>query len=111
MKLTTGNLFTDPTINKQSPESFESIFFTDDFLIERIVTNSTFKTPGIWYDQEKDEWVVLLQGKAELEFENEKVHNLIAGSYIIIPAHKKHRLKDVSSNPNCVWLAIHGYFK
>ncbi len=75
--------------------------------IERIVSNGQHSPQGFWYDQAKDEWVILLTGKAELEFED-SVINLQAGDYIFIPAHHKHRVNSTSSNPNCIWLAIHG---
>ncbi len=57
-----GNIFSDPLVNKNAPESFESLVVTDDLLVERIVTGETFTTPGQWYDQDKDEWVVLITG-------------------------------------------------
>ena len=106
-----GNIFSDPLVNKNTPESFELLVATDDLLIERIVTGETFTTPGQWYDQDKDEWVVLMQGRAELEFEDNEVIGLNRGDYIFIPAHKRHRVKEVSKSPHCIWLAIHGNLK
>jgi cupin 2 domain-containing protein len=111
MQPSTGNIFSDPLVNKSIPESFESLVITDDLLVERIVTGETFTTPGQWYDQDKDEWVVLMQGQAEMEFEDNEVLGLNRGDYIFIPAHKRHRVKAVSKSPNCIWLAIHGNLK
>ncbi|MGA1199705.1 MAG: cupin, partial [Candidatus Latescibacterota bacterium] len=28
--------------------------------------------------------------------------------HILIPAHKKHRVTHTSTDPPCIWLAIHG---
>ena len=63
--------------------------------------------PGDWYDQNTDEWVLLLQGETKLEFEDNEIKEMKAGDYIFIPAHKKHRIKHSSIEPKCIWLAIH----
>lgn len=105
------NLITDPVSDKTDGESFEQIVSGENITIERIVTNDSFETPGIWYDQDKDEFVVLLQGKAELEFENHEILALNQGDSLMIPAHQVHRVRQVSTSPNCIWLAIHANFK
>jgi cupin 2 domain-containing protein len=111
MYISSGNLLSNPPVSRHIPESFEPILVNDSVMVERIVTNGSFITPGPWYDQEKDEWVVLLKGNAELEFENDKALMLKTGDYVFIPAYKRHRVAAVSKNPRCVWLAIHGDFK
>lgn len=111
MNLLKRNLITDPASDKTGGESFEQIISGENITIERIVTNESFETPGIWYDQDKDELVVLLQGKAVLEFENHEIITLNEGDSLIIAAHKVHRVLKVSTTPNCIWLAIHGNFK
>ncbi len=55
-----------------------------------------------WQDQEKAEWVCLLEGKAELEFEDGK-KKLKKGDSILILPHEKHR---VSKTTKCVWLCV-----
>ena len=111
MEIQRGNIFSIPSEGESQPEYFQSIVETPEFLIERIITTDQFKAPGQWYDQEKDEWVVLIRGEAELEFEDGSVINLLQGDFVLINAHHKHRLKQVSTFPNCVWLAIHGNLK
>ncbi len=111
MNLLKGNLLNDPATNKFDGESFEPIVKGENISIERIVTNESIKAPGPWYDQDKDELVVLIQGKAELEFENQELIELNQGDYFLIPAHKVHRVWSVSKSPNCIWLAIHANFK
>ncbi len=106
-----GNLITEFPVNAALPESFEILLQTKEILIERIVTNESFIAPGPWYDQEKDEWVVLLQGKAEIEFEGNETLTLLEGDFLLIPAHKRHRVLSVSKTPPCIWLAIHGKLK
>lgn len=62
--------------------------------------------PGEWYDQERDEWVILLRGTAELRARDNRIE-LNQGDYLYIPAHQKHRVEYTSSDPACIWLAIH----
>ncbi|MEZ5197619.1 MAG: cupin domain-containing protein [Bacteroidales bacterium] len=107
----TNNLFNLDPIQSSGQEVFESILKTRDLTIERIVTSKPYDNPGDWYDQENDEWVLLIQGEASLEFSNNEVITLIPGDYILIPAHKKHRVKRSSEEPKCIWLAIHGKLK
>ncbi len=38
--------------------------------IERIVSHRHASPPGFWYDQTADEWVMLAQGSAVLEFDD-----------------------------------------
>ena len=78
--------------------------------IERIVSTGHSTPEGEWYDQEKDEWVILLQGTARILFENDNIINLKSGDYILIKAHNRHRVEYTSTTPQCVWLAIHGIF-
>lgn len=57
------------------------------------------------YDQPHDEWVVVLDGAAVVEVEDERVA-LGTGDWILLPAHVPHRLVD--AEPGTRWLAIHG---
>lgn len=111
MKIQRGNIFSIPSADEESCEYFQPLVETKELLIERIITTDRFKAPGQWYDQEKDEWVVLIGGEAELEFEDGKVIKLVKGDYILINAHHKHRVKQASKHTNCIWLAIHGNLK
>jgi len=105
------NIFEIDDILTQESEVFESILVKEDLKIERIVTLKPYDKPGEWYDQEKDEWVLLLQGNAALEFEGQEIIELKAGDYIFIPSRKKHRIKHSSSHTKCIWMAIHGNLK
>jgi cupin 2 domain-containing protein len=51
---------------------------------------------------------VLLQGNATLIFEEEQQEiSMEKGSYLFIPAHKKHKVTFTSKQPPCIWLAIY----
>jgi cupin 2 domain-containing protein len=88
-------------------ELFESIVSANNILIERIVSTGQITPPGEWYDQEQDEWVILLQGEAALSYADGYRLKLTVGDYVLIPAHQKHRVDYTSSNPPCIWLAVH----
>jgi cupin 2 domain-containing protein len=76
-------------------------------LIERIISTGQATPPGQWLDQDTAEWVILLQGQAELAFEESEAVSLSPGDYLFIPPHQKHRVEATSVNPPCIWLAIH----
>ncbi|MBW6507914.1 MAG: cupin domain-containing protein [Desulfuromonadales bacterium] len=74
---------------------------------ERIVSRGHASPPGFWYDQQQHEFVLLLQGKAELELLDPEEHLCLqAGDYLLIPAQRKHRVVRTSSDEDCIWLAV-----
>ena len=81
---------------------------SDDIRIERIVSTGQTTPEGQWYDQDEDEWVVLVQGEAVLEYENGERLNLSAGDHVLLPAHCRHRVAYTSPQPPCIWLAVFG---
>ena len=74
--------------------------------IERIVSEGHVSPVDFWYDQSESEWVIVLQGYAELEFMNHGRIELSCGDWVMIPAHDKHRVTYTSANPKCIWLAV-----
>jgi cupin 2 domain-containing protein len=76
-------------------------------LVERIVSAGQATPPGEWLEQERDEWVALLQGEAELGFADGSGVALGPGDSILIPARTEHRVERTSSHPPCIWLAVH----
>jgi cupin 2 domain-containing protein len=90
-----------------SGEFFEELASKNGIKIERIVSYGDVTTESQWYDQESDEWVILLKGEAVLSFEDEDDVRLKAGDYINIPAHKKHRVSWTMPEKESVWLAVH----
>jgi len=102
--MTTGNLFQHiPT--DLPDEVAETLSASGHARIERIVSRGHCSPPGFWYDQEEDEWVLVLQGGAELEFEGRTVH-LGPGDYLDIPAHVKHRVAWTKPDEPTLWLAV-----
>ena len=56
------------------------------------------------YDQDHDEWAVVLSGAAVLEVAGERV-DLAGGDWVLLPAHVPHRLVEV--RPGTSWLTVH----
>ena len=73
--------------------------------IERIVSQGHSSPEGFWYDQDENEFVLLVQGEARLQFEDEMVE-MKAGDWINIPAHRKHRVDWTTPDQKSVWLAV-----
>ncbi len=96
------NIF-DYTIPKEG-EVFKNLFENKDIKITQIVSSSNLDTKE--YNQEYDEFVILLRGKATLEI-NKNIIDLKDGDYLHIPAHTKHKVLKTSNG--ALWLAI--YFK
>ena len=86
-------------------ELFENIVSTKNIKIERIISKGHTSPSYGWYDQEENEWVILLEGEASIEFEDKTIH-LKKGDYINIPSHQKHKVIKTSKNPPAIWLAI-----
>ncbi|MEZ5082657.1 MAG: cupin domain-containing protein [Bacteroidales bacterium] len=101
------NIFDIKNIRSKEQEVFESIIDTKNILVERIVTLNHYDKPGKWYDQETDEWVLLLKGNAIIEIKDEEIITLNEGDYCFLPAHKIHRVKQTSEKSPCIWLAVH----
>ena len=104
----TKNLFQCPDDLPREDEFFDELLTGDDVRVERIVSHGHRTPEGEWYDQEQDEWVVLLQGESTLAWADGSTTDLEAGDAVYIPAHKKHRVASTTDDPPCVWLAVHG---
>lgn len=89
-------------------ELFETLLDHKTLRIERIVSTGHHNAPDEWYDQDQDEWVLLLQGRARLEFSRPPSSRwLDPGDYLLIPAHVRHRVAFTQQRPATVWLAVH----
>lgn len=89
-------------------EVFETLLEKSVFKIERIISTGQSTPEGKWYDQCRDEWIILLSGKAGLRFEGEKEETVLQpGDFLLIPSRKRHRVEWTSSDRETVWLALH----
>jgi cupin 2 domain-containing protein len=87
-----------------SSEQFLSLFENPFVKIQRIVSESHSSPPGFWYDQDEDEWVIVVRGKATLEFEGGDLVRMQEGDYVTIPRHVRHRVQQTDSKT--IWLAV-----
>jgi len=87
-------------------EFFQEIVKTKELKIERIVSQGHISPPGYWYDQEKNEFVLLLSGSAIIKFDDNSLVKLKEGDYLIIPAHKKHRVEETDKDQKTFWLSV-----
>lgn len=88
-------------------EFFELLAGNEKITIERIISKGHHSPESGWYDQEKNEWVIVLKGKAVLSFEDQTSVQLNEGDHINIPAHKKHKVAWTDPDNETVWIAVH----
>ena len=100
-----GNIF-DSIPDNLDEEVFDLLLQNDQIKIERIISKGQLSPKSGWYDQDKNEWVIVLKGEAVISFENNKDIRLKAGSHLHIPAHRKHKVKWTDPEIETIWLAV-----
>ena len=93
--------------NNLDKELFQSLLKHDTVAIERIISKGQQSPESGWYDEEKNEWVMVLKGKAVLSFEDQSSIQLNEGDFINIPSHKKHKVTWTDPDNETIWLAVH----
>ncbi|HXE96430.1 MAG TPA: cupin domain-containing protein [Dongiaceae bacterium] len=103
----TCNLF-DGIPSKHQEELFQTLAESDTIRIERIVSDGHATPPGEWYEQEQDEWVLLISGEATLQFDDDAATlHLKPGDHVMIPAGCRHRVERTGTGQKTIWLAVH----
>ena len=78
--------------------------------IERIVSQAHASPPGFWYDQDEDEFVLLVSGAATLSIRNAanetRTVRLGPGDWLHLPAHCAHRVEATAPDQPTLWLAV-----
>lgn len=90
--------------SKSSKEMFELVLKNKDIKIERIISYGQTSDKDFWYDQDEDEFVLVLEGNAKIRYDNGEIFELEKGSSLYIKAHTKHQV-IYTANPT-VWLAV-----
>src|SRR6516162_7152395 len=91
--MSAGNLFADVP-HRLAGEQVQELLTAPNVTIERIVSTGHSTAANRWYDQERAECVLLLAGSAGLLFESEtEPIRLQPGSYVHIPARRRHRVE------------------
>ena len=88
-------------------EIFENILLNKNLKIERIISKGHTTPQSQWYNQDTNEWVIVLQGEAVLSFSDKEDVRLKSGDYLNIPAHTKHKVSWTDPNIETIWLAVH----
>ena len=92
----------------QAAEFFDEIIGESGLRIERIVSTGQKTPKDKWYDQDKDEFVLLVSGAAALRIDGEaQDRDLKPGDWLILPAHCRHRVTWTQATPPTIWLAVH----
>lgn len=107
MKVTSVQNLFDGITPELPGEVVEEILRAEGFRIERIISRGQRSPEGFWYDQQTDEWVLLVSGSATLGFEDGRTFDLKPGDYLLIPRHCRHRVERTDPGEETVWLAVH----
>lgn len=102
----TGNIFTLPP-GTPGEEFLETLAARPGCRIERILSRGHASSPGFWYDQQEDEWVLLVSGSARLELRDPaRTVSLAPGDWILLPAGCRHRVAATAADTDTIWLAV-----
>ncbi|MBQ0720559.1 MAG: cupin domain-containing protein [Gammaproteobacteria bacterium] len=104
--MTAQNIFT-LIPDELEQELVEQLIDNKSIRIQRIVSKGHTSPTSGWYDQQRNEWVMVIKGAAILIFEDDDELRLNTGDYVNIPAHKKHRVSWTDPESETVWLAVH----
>jgi len=101
-----NNIF-DSVPSDLEEEVFQRLVDSNGIRIERIISKGHRSPESGWYDQDNNEWVIVLKGEAILLFDDETSVSLKVGDFINIAAHKKHRVEWTAPDVETIWLAVH----
>lgn len=101
------NLFEPVLPPAAAEELVEALVTRPGVRIERIVSTGQASPPGFWYDQPETEFVALLRGGAGLRFADEATDRVLSpGDWLVIAAHRRHRVTWTAADTPTVWLAV-----
>jgi cupin 2 domain-containing protein len=90
-------------------EGFHELLSTPGLRLERIVSPPGHATPaGEWYDQNRPEWVLVLQGRGGLKLADRPGEVVLnPGDFVLLPAGLRHRVSWTDPHHPTIWLALH----
>ncbi|MCD2324098.1 cupin domain-containing protein [Sphingomonas sp. IC-56] len=91
----------------KSAEVFTDLLATASFKVERIVSHGQCTPEDEPMVQDRDEWVLLLEGAAGIRIEDSKVVSLSPGDHLLIAKGQPHWVAWTATDRPSVWLAIH----
>jgi cupin 2 domain-containing protein len=106
-ELHSANLF-DFALTRGPEEDVTTLLTMPGARLIRIVSTGQATPEDEWYDQDDNEWVVVLRGRAGLRIAGEnEVREMTAGDFINLPAGLRHRVEWTDADEPTVWLALH----
>jgi cupin 2 domain-containing protein len=96
------NLLLTEELPEADKEIFKTLLEHKSVSIKKIVSN-TLKTPQT-FNQDTDEFVVLLKGCAKIEI-NGEIKKLKSGDWLFIPKNTPHTL--IKTKKTAIWLAVY----
>ena len=88
----------------------KNILRAQNVRIERIISCGQASAPGFWYEQDEDEWVLVIHGSANITTQNcnseTTLWELGTGDSLFLKAGQKHRVERTDSLT--IWLAVFG---
>ena len=107
MRLKVNNIFSKLP-SARAKENFRILQCGTYSRIERIVSCGQATPGGKWLCQKKNEWVMVLRGRARLSFKGQKKQVVMkAGDHVFIPKNTYHRVEWTHPRQKTVWLALH----
>ncbi|GJL82671.1 MAG: cupin [marine bacterium B5-7] len=88
-------------------EQFETLVESDHVRIERIVSMGHTSPASGWYDQEQNEWVLVLKGSAIIALKSGQTVRLESGDHFNLPAHTHHKVEWTTPDTETIWLTVH----
>ena len=95
--------FLDNISKDSNDEIFETVISNDKVKIERIISYGQTTPKDYWYDQDEDEFVLILKGSAKIQYDDGTIYTLNINDSLYIPVHQKHQV-IYTSNPT-IWIA------
>lgn len=93
----------DSTVAPTTGEHSAEIVRVRNVVVEQVLSG---RVEPVDYDQDEDEWAVVLEGSAVLDVDGERVE-LTKGDWVLLPARMPHRL--VHTEPGTSWLTVKLY--
>ena len=87
-------------------EMFNALISNENIRIKRILSHGHSSPEEGWYNQDENEWVMVLEGQGVIEFEDGRVVTLSKGDYINIAGREKHKVVGTVENVVTIWLAV-----
>lgn len=100
------NIFQNIPLNIPE-EIFETIIESSSIKVEKIISRGQKSPDNFWYDQDKNEWIIIIKGEARLQLENNQIIDLVEGDYLNILAHQKHHVVWTKPDNETIWLAVY----